>query len=131
MIRFLHIVAIAALVVSAVYVYSVKYDTILLAERVAKLKNQVQREKDSIAVLKAEWQRLNRPERVQALADTHLDLQPLSVLNIARFDELPQRQPKTDEIGRKLETLGLSMPTSTPREAWAADARTPSSSRSR
>jgi cell division protein FtsL len=130
MIRFLHIVAIGALVASAVYVYSVKYDTIFLAERVAKLKNQVQREKDSIAVLKAEWQRLNRPERVQALADTHLDLQPLSVLNIGRFDEVPQRQPKTDEIGRKLETLGL-MPTSTPREAQAGDARTPSSSRIR
>jgi cell division protein FtsL len=131
MIRFLHIMAIGALVASAVYVYSVKYDTILLAERVTKLKNQVQREKDSIAVLKAEWQRLNRPERVQTLADAHLDLQPLSVLNIARFDELPQRQPKTDEIGRKLETLGLGMPTATPQEAQAADARTPSSSRSR
>jgi cell division protein FtsL len=130
-IRFVHIIAIAALVASAGYVYSVKYDTIFLAERVAKLKNQVQREKDNIAVLKAEWQRLNRPERVQALADTHLDLQPLSVQNIARFDEVPQRQPKTDEIGRKLETLGLSMPTSTPKEAQAGDARTPSVSRSR
>jgi cell division protein FtsL len=131
MIRLLHIIAIGALVASAVYAYSVKYETIFLAERVAKLKNQMQREKDSIAVLKAEWQRLNRPERVQALADSHLDLQPLSVLNIGRFDEVPQRQPKTDEIGRKLETLGLGMPTSTPKEVQVDDARTPSSSRTR
>jgi cell division protein FtsL len=126
MMRFLHIAAIAALVASAVYVYSIKYDTIFLAEQVAKLKARAQKEKETIAVLQAEWQRLNRPERLQALADRHLGLQPLTVQQIVRFADLPQRQPKVDEIGRKLETLGLGQPTATPQDSRPASGRTPS-----
>ena len=41
MIRFLNVVAICALVGSAVYAYSIKYDTMLQAEQVNKLKNQL------------------------------------------------------------------------------------------
>lgn len=114
MIKLLHIIAIGALVASAVYAYSIKYDSIFLAERTAKLKNRIQKEKDSIAVLKAEWQRLNRPERLQALAARHLDLHQVRIDQIVRYADVPQRQPKVDEIGRKLEALGLGVPTSTP-----------------
>lgn len=125
MIRLLHLIAIGALVASAVYAYSIKYDTVFLAEQVAKLKNRMQKEKDTIAVLKAEWQKVNRPERLQALASRHLDLQPLQINQIVRFADLPPRQPKIDAIGRKLEALGLAAPTSTPQDAAPKSARTP------
>ncbi len=126
MMRFFHIAAIALLVSSAVYAYSVKYETIFLSEQVAKAKARIQRERDTLAVLQAEWQRLNRPERLQALADRHLGLQPLSVQQIVRFADVPQRQPKIDAIGRKLETLGLGQPTNTPPDPRPSGARTPS-----
>lgn len=124
-VRFLHIAAIGALVASAGYAYSIKYDTIYLSEQVAKLKAQVQREKDAIAVMRAEWQLLSRPDRVQALAASHLDLQPLQVQQIVRLQDVPERKAQVDAIGRKLEDLGLSAPTATP-GAGDADARTPS-----
>lgn len=116
MIKLLHIIAIGALVSSALYAYSIKYETTLQAEQLQKLKSKAQREREAIAVLKAEWQFLNRPERLQALADKHLDLQPLQTTQIVRLSDIPNRGPKVDSIGRKLEDLGLGLPTETPRD---------------
>lgn len=116
MIKLLHIIAIGALVSSALYAYSIKYETTLQAEQLQKLKSKAQREREAIAVLKAEWQFLNRPERLQALADKHLDLQPLQTAQIVRLSDIPNRGPKVDSIGRKLEDLGLGLPTETPRD---------------
>ncbi len=127
MIKFLHIVAILGLIGSAGYAYSVKYETIYHAEQLAKVKSRIKRERDMIAVLKAEWAHLNRPDRVQEIAERHLpDIVPMSVTRLARFQDLPARAPKTDEIGRKLEALGLLEPTATPRDKRPGDARTPS-----
>ena len=124
MIRFIHIVVICLLIASAGYVYSIKYETLYHAEQVAKLKTKVQKERDAIAVLKAEWHLLNRPDRLQAAADRHLDLQPLNVQQLARLSDLPNRPPRADEIGRKLEALGLLQPTATPKDTRPSDTRT-------
>jgi hypothetical protein len=125
MIRFIHIMAICGLIASAGYAYSIKYDSLYHAEQVAKLKGKVQKERDAIAVLKAEWHLLNRPDRLQAAAERHLDLQPLNVQQLARLSDLPNRPPRADEIGRKLEALGLLQPTATPKDTRPGDARTP------
>jgi len=122
--RLLHFIAITALIASAGYAYSIKYETLFYVEQVAKLKSKVQRERDAIAVLQAEWQYLDRPDRLQAAADQHLDLQPLKIQQLARLSDLPNRPSREDEIGRKLEALGLLEPTATPKDK-TSDARTP------
>lgn len=125
MIKLLHVIAIGALVSSALYAYSIKYETTLEAEQLQKLKAKAQRERDAIAVLKAEWQFLNRPDRLQALSDRHLDLQPLAIDQIVRLSDIPNRGPKVDSIGRKLEDLGLGLPTETPRNVKSNSSTTP------
>jgi cell division protein FtsL len=120
MIKLLHVIAIGALVSSAFYAYTIKYETTLEAEQLQKIRMKAQRERDAIAVLKAEWQYLNRPDRVQALAERHLDLQPFSVTQVVRISDIPNRGPKVDAIGRKLEDLGLGVPTETPRDRKAS-----------
>ncbi len=125
MIRFIHAIVICGLIASAGYAYSIKYETLYYAEQVAKLKAQAQKERDAIAVLKAEWHLLNRPDRLQAAAERHLDLQPLNVQQLARLSDIPNRPPRGDEIGRKLEALGLLQPTATPKDTRPSDARTP------
>ena len=119
MIKLLHFVAISALIGSAGYAYSIKYETLYHAEQVAKLKGKVQRERDAIAVLRAEWQYLNRPDRLQGAVERHLELQPLGVQQMARMSDLPNRPPREDGIGRLLE------PTATPKDK-ATESRTPS-----
>lgn len=126
MVRWLNVIAVLALLGSAVYAYRTKYETIFYAEQIAKLKNQNQREVDAIAVLQAEWAHLTRPTRIQSLADQHLDLKQLTVDQIVQVTDLPDQPPKQDSIGRKLELLGLGDATSTPRDPRnAAGATTP------
>ena len=125
MIRLVQIIVIGSLIASAGYAYSIKYDSLYQAEQVAKLKAKLQKEREAIAVLKAEWQLLNRPDRLQAVVDRHLDLPQMQIHQLARFSDLPNRAPKTDEIGRKLEALGLLQPTATPKGPRPSDARTP------
>jgi cell division protein FtsL len=125
MIKLLHVVAIGALVSSALYAYTIKYETTLEAEQLQKLKAKTQRERDAIAVLRAEWSYLNRPDRVQALADAHLDLQPFAIGQVVRASDIPDRGPKVDAIGRKLEDLGLGLPTETPKDRKASGVTTP------
>ena len=125
MIKLLHVIAIGALVSSAFYAYGIKYETTLEAEQLQKIRMKAQRERDAIAVLKAEYQYLTRPDRLQMLADRHLDLQPFAVTQVVRMADIPKRGPKVDAIGRKLEDLGLGLPTETPIDRKASGATTP------
>jgi hypothetical protein len=126
MMRFFHLAAISALIASAGYAYSIKYETLYEAELVADLKTKLQRERDAIAVLRAEWQHLNRPDRLQAFVQEHLDLQPVNVHQLARLSDLPNRPPREDSIAQKLEALGIFGATATPKDSRQSDARTPS-----
>jgi cell division protein FtsL len=129
MIRFLNILAIAALIGSAVYAYKIKYETIYRAEQINKMKHEILAERDAIGVLRAEWAHLARPERIQELATKYLDLQPLSLNQVLTASALPDKAARVDAIGRKLETLGLGEPTNTPRGKTAPSATTPGSVR--
>lgn len=129
MIRFLNVAAVLGLIASALYAYSIKYETTLQIEQVAKLQRQIGKEQDAIAGLRADWQSLNRPERLQALSAQHLELMPLSVPQIiASPAEIPRRVVEVDAIGRKLEALGLGQPTATPVDRAPAP-RTPDGGR--
>ena len=111
MLRLLHIVVLVALVLAAADVYKIKYESTLQAERVAKLRAELRREHDSIASLRAEWAKLDRPDRIQELANRHLGLKPLETRQFDTLDRLPERPvelvpPGTaDPIGAVIETL--------------------------
>ncbi len=122
--RFMHAAAIAALIGSAAYVYGVKYRTIYASEQLVKTRHLIDKEKDAINLLRAEYAHLARPDRVQALANSQLGLQPLALSQIATVDELPEARPKVNSIGRTLKSLGFLRDTATPAVA-AADATPP------
>jgi cell division protein FtsL len=107
--RLLNIGVIAALVLAAAYVYDIKYESTLRAERVAKLRHDIRRERDAIASLRAEWARLSNPRRIQSLAKRHLALKPVEPTQFDSLDALPERPPQivqpasTDPIGAMLD----------------------------
>ena len=109
--RLLHIVVLAGLVLAAADVYKIKYESTLEAERVAKLRAELRREQDLIASLRAEWSKLDRPDRLQELAQRHLPLKPLETRQYDTLDTLPEKPvelvpPGTaDPIGAVIETL--------------------------
>ena len=92
MLRLVNGLVIAALVLAAAYVYKIKFESTLQAERVAKLRNEIRRERDTIAALRAEWAKLDRPDRIQVLAQKHLKLKPIEIAQFDALDKLPEKR---------------------------------------
>jgi len=93
MMRFVHLIVVAALVVAAVGVYKIKFESTVRAEHVAKLAAEIKRERDAIATLRAEWALLDNPARIQVLVHRHLGLKMLDPTQIEHLDRLPERPP--------------------------------------
>jgi hypothetical protein len=112
LLRILHLVVIAALVLAAADVYKIKYESTLQAQGVVKTRAEIRREQDTIAALRAEWSKLERPDRVQDLVTRHLkQLKPLDPRQLDALNALPERPtelvpPDTaDPIGAVIEGL--------------------------
>jgi hypothetical protein len=91
--RLLNIFVIGALILAASFVYKIKFDSTLQAERVAQLRGELRREHNAIAILRAEWAKLDTPARIQGLADRHLVLRPIKSTQFDNLDRLPERAP--------------------------------------
>jgi cell division protein FtsL len=128
--RLVHLIVVAALVVAAVNVYTIKYESAARAEQVAKLAAEIKHERETIAALRAEWALLDNPARIQALAHRHLALKMLDPAQIEHLDRLPERPPmplgpQSDAIAAIIDGLEGDLPTgpadgSAPNAAGAA-----------
>jgi cell division protein FtsL len=76
MLRFINICLVLGLVALAYVIYEVKYEARALDAEIAQLKKDIETERDGLAVLRAEWSLLNRPERIERLAEKYLKLAP-------------------------------------------------------
>ncbi len=109
--RVLNFMVIGALILAAAYVYRIKFDATVQAERLAKLRGEVRHERDTIAALRAEWGELDRPERIEALARRYLHLKPIAPTQFDSLDRLPERPPQDiradggDPIAGVIQTL--------------------------
>ncbi len=74
--RILNLIVIGALILAAAYVYRIKFDSTVQAERLAKIRGEVRRARDTIAELRAEWTQLDNPARIEGLAKRYLQLKP-------------------------------------------------------
>jgi hypothetical protein len=113
--RVLNLVVIAALIIAAAYVYRIKYDSTVQAERLAKIRGEVRRERDTIAALRAEWGELENPGRIEALAKRYLHLVPVAPPQFDKLNALPERPQlvkpdSADPIGDVIENLEEPQP---------------------
>jgi hypothetical protein len=137
--RMLNLLVIGALVFAAAYVYRIKFDSTVQAERLAKIRGEVRRARDAIASLRAEWGELDNPARIEALTKRYLPLKPVTPTQFDTFDRLPERPPQffkadsPDPIGAAIEKLEASdtatgsvaaPPVSPPGDASEAEAPT-------
>jgi cell division protein FtsL len=112
-VRVLNLLVIGMLVMAATYVYRVKFDATVQAEQLARLRGEVRRERDKIAALRAEWEQLDNPARIEALAKRFLPLQPIAPTQFDSLNRLPERSAqdlaaRTDPIGGIIENLEQS-----------------------
>ena len=109
--RFLHLLVIGMLVFAAAYVYRIKMESTERTERVLRLRAEIREQRDAIAVLRAEWAKLDAPLRLQGLAERHLPLKPLAATQYDSLKNLPERPPslvkpgEADPIGSMIQTI--------------------------
>jgi hypothetical protein len=85
-----------------------KHDAERSAEHLAALQTRIEDERERIQLLRAEWSMLNDPGRLQGLIERYgdyLHLQPLSVGQITRIEDIPVRPVELAPIDSKA-TLG-------------------------
>lgn len=84
--------------------FLVKHEVQDLEERLARLDDQIAKDRETIHVLRAEWAYLSQPERLARLAERYLGLKPPAPGQIAdSIDKLPlpkDAPPPADSASR-------------------------------
>ena len=91
MLRFVNVCLVLGIVALAYVIYQVKYEARALDEEIASLGKQIDEERDALAVLRAEWSLLNRPERIERLAQKYLKLSPAQPRQLVTVDSVSDR----------------------------------------
>jgi cell division protein FtsL len=89
--RIINICLVLGLVALACVIYQVKYQARGLDTDISTLTKQIDDEHDAIAVLRAEWSLLNRPERIERLARKYLKLEPAKPTQLVTLDAASDR----------------------------------------
>jgi hypothetical protein len=109
--RIIHLLVVGMLIFAAAYVYRIKMESTSRVERVQRLNAEIREQRDAIAVLRAEWARLDAPLRLQGLAERHLGLKPVVANQYDQLKNLPERPPsfvkpgEPDPIGSMINTI--------------------------
>ena len=93
--RVVNIILVVLMIVGAGLTYDLKHRAQDTARRVARLNNNIAKEKEAIAELKAEWSMLSQPARLQALVakyQDHFRLEPFAAAQMAGLAELPTKE---------------------------------------
>ncbi len=96
MLRTFDLIMIAAMLVAAAVTYTIKYDAEKQIAVIAKLTRQINSERDTITLLRADWALMTQPGRLQSLTGVYekeLNLQPIVaeqlILSAADIPERP------------------------------------------
>jgi cell division protein FtsL len=108
MLRFINVCLALGLVALAYVIYEVKYEARTLDDDIALLKKDIEAERDAVAVLRAEWSLLNRPERIERLAEKYLKLAPAKPNQLVTLDTL--KDSDFDGIGTVVAEPAKSAP---------------------
>ena len=92
---------VAAAAVGTVFVVS--HEVTQRERQLDHLRVEIQKSRDQIHVLRAEWAYLGRPQYLENLAAQYLDMAPIPPERIFAIDDLPfpgERPPETPENGK-------------------------------
>ena len=94
--RLLCLVGFGFLAGLVVLIYNMKFETRRLEAQAAQLTRAIEDERDNVALMRAEWSHVSRPERVESLARDVLKLEPAKpeqLINHRDFVEALARRP--------------------------------------
>ncbi|MGD9537208.1 MAG: hypothetical protein AB7P52_06365 [Alphaproteobacteria bacterium] len=108
---------IGAIVVVAITLFLISYEVQRVEKEIAALDREATTQEEAIHVLRAEWSYLNRPDRLAALAERHLDLAPVvpAQLTAAKRLEAPLEPALVSRRDDRLQDLLLRVVGEAPR----------------
>jgi cell division protein FtsL len=104
MLKFFNFCLVAGVLASGFILYNLEHQTRQAERDISRLNAAIKDEQESIKLLEAEWSNLTRPERLQKLAEEHLQMKPVSQLQLIEESELAVRVPAEPIV--KLEEEG-------------------------
>ena len=107
MLRFATLISLATGALLAVFVFAIKYEVQDLEHEFQRLSRSIERERQAIHVLTAEWSHLNEPARLRTLARSQLGLDQIGVDRLGELESLPLREPNPDLIDRLDDDAGV------------------------
>ena len=105
----LYLMSFAAVLFLAFWAYRENYATQHQLKQMAAVQDQIANLRDEIAMQKAEWAYLNRPERLRDLAAMNFDrlgLMPIEPLQLGSADQVAMPPPPELVIKGTVETEG-------------------------
>lgn len=88
MIRRSTLVAGGLTLVVGLALFKTKYAVMDLERQHSQIKENIQKNREAIHVLRAEWAHLNDPSRLQILAQKYLDIAPVGSSQLISFDDV-------------------------------------------
>ncbi|HEY0300772.1 MAG TPA: hypothetical protein VGC36_05545 [Rhizomicrobium sp.] len=91
MVRVLNTVCVALMGLSILALYHVSEKTRVAGVELRHVESAIAREQAAMSVLETEWEHVAGPERIQALAESHLGLTAAPAVQLSSFEALPRR----------------------------------------
>lgn len=96
------------IVLIGITLFHVKYKVVGLEQELAFTNKKIIESRQSIHILKAEWEHLNNPQRLQHLAQKHLNLIPFDQTHYIVLSQIPFREdPIVSLVQNTLKNDGL------------------------
>jgi hypothetical protein len=86
-----------------ILIYDMKFETRRLEAKAQQLTRAIEDEKDNVALMRAEWSHVARPEQVEKLARELLQLEPVKsvqVIDYRDFLDVLSRRPMPEAAGQ-------------------------------
>lgn len=105
------VIAVGVVLALAVWAYHQNYATQETLRRIDALNHELSIQRERLAVLRAEWAYLNRPDRLRDLAELNFDrlrLLPLSQSSFGTVQGLPYREVIEAALPQGTDMLGAN-----------------------
>jgi len=91
-----------------ILLFNVKYKVVGLEQELSQVKRDINNSRQSIHILKAEWEHLNNPARLQKLSQKYLNLIPLDQNHYLALSQIPfQEDAVISYVTETLKTEGI------------------------